>query len=573
MFRDAHLADVARGRAHGGQPAIIKTGSPEPFVVPWRELAKEVEAMAWGLLDLGLEPLEAVGFVLPKATAGLAPVLGTWVAGGIAAWIQPDFAPDIICRALEHAECRIAFCTAETLPLLAGAAASLRIACLPPEGPSGGTALSLLAFQEGGARLASMDPHFLERRSKGVDPADVACYAFATGSQWRMRASKITHQALLARAWGLAQRLPILEGDRLLSRLPAGHVANWTLLLATLLSGGSVVEEPGQWNPGAPDLAQECRPTLFACSASIADDVAGVIDQLTRTLPWGRRARYSWALEVCRKALKKGTKTRGWRLDIGRRIARDEIGLVLGDDLRAILTTGASCSPRTILTLGAVDLPIIPAYTSTEGAGFLALGSATKVAKPGSVGLPLPGIECNILSDGEVVIKGETLFAGYLKDPAETDKVYLGGWFRTGDRGTWDGETLTLLGTERERGLMVRVAAESLEPNLRALEGIRDAMVYPGLPWSAILVPSWRALANLDQLYAVPEHEAVTDPRLLAALQDALDTYNRNADPEAKITAFVAMAVLPRSPLGHLPPEIRSQLAAQAEAGEQIPAG
>ena len=100
----------------------------------------------------------------------------------------------------------------------------------------------------------------------------------------------------------------------------------------------------------------------------------------------------------------------------------------------------------------------------------------------GSVGCINPGIECRIVN-GEIQLKGETLFLGYYKDDAATEEAFDNGWFKTGDLGYLDKDGLLYI-TGREKNLIIlsngkNVSPEELESKLHdEIPEIKEVLVY-----------------------------------------------------------------------------------------------
>src|SRR5438876_1126274 len=110
----------------------------------------------------------------------------------------------------------------------------------------------------------------------------------------------------------------------------------------------------------------------------------------------------------------------------------------------------------------------------------------------GTVGLPLPGVEIGIADDGEVLVKGGNVFAGYYKDPRATHEDLVDGWLKTGDIGELDKDGYLKI-TDRKKDLFKTsggkyVAPGAMETQLRSHRGIGQAVVLgDGRPFVAAL--------------------------------------------------------------------------------------
>jgi O-succinylbenzoic acid--CoA ligase len=161
-----------------------------------------------------------------------------------------------------------------------------------------------------------------------------------------------------------------------------------------------------------------------------------------------------------------------------RRLLDDPHERGLSLTLKAVLL-GGSPIPATLLTDAiSHQLPVYLTYGLTEMASQVATGCSNELRSP----RVLPYRELRIAVDGEIVVRGETLFTGYVEDDAITRPLDSEGWFRTGDLGSLDSEgRLTVLG--RKDNMFVsggeNIYPEQIERALTAIDGIFDAIVVP----------------------------------------------------------------------------------------------
>jgi fatty-acyl-CoA synthase len=171
-------------------------------------------------------------------------------------------------------------------------------------------------------------------------------------------------------------------------------------------------------------------------------------------------------------------------------------------------------------------------YGSTEAGPGTVLAHADLARKPGSVGLPQPGVDVR-LEDGEVCIKSELLMDGYFDQPDATAETLRGGWYHTGDLGSLDDEGyLSIVGRARD---VIRTGGETVAPGeveaaLATHPGVREVAVVgvPDAAWGevvcAVVVPEPRAgeLLDLDDLRAhtVGQLASFKQPRRLEIVDE-----------------------------------------------------
>jgi len=192
-----------------------------------------------------------------------------------------------------------------------------------------------------------------------------------------------------------------------------------------------------------------------------------------------------------------------------------------------------------------------------EGYGLTECTTACTTNRPdsyrfGSVGQPLPGCEVRIAEDGEILVRSETVFQGYFKDPEATARVLdEDGWLRTGDIGRLDGDGFLYV-TDRKKDILVtaggkNVAPQNIENDLKTSKYVSQALVVGDRR------PYVAALVTLDPVEIgrwASERGLPTDPADLAGnelvqelVQEIVDDVNRERSRFEQVKRF---AVLPR---------------------------
>ena len=157
--------------------------------------------------------------------------------------------------------------------------------------------------------------------------------------------------------------------------------------------------------------------------------------------------------------------------------------------------SGTSATPPELLEAVAGLVPgarIRVFYGSTEAGTVTCLEHEDMARKPGSCGVPAPGVELRLGDGGEVEVRSVALFDGYLDDAAATDEVLAGGWYRTGDLGELDEEGfLSIVGRVGE---LIRTGGESVVPAeveavVREMASVADVAVVgvPDATWGEVV--------------------------------------------------------------------------------------
>jgi long-chain acyl-CoA synthetase len=189
----------------------------------------------------------------------------------------------------------------------------------------------------------------------------------------------------------------------------------------------------------------------------------------------------------------------------------------------------------------------------------------------GSVGVPVPGTTIRVAEDGEILVKGIGVFKGYHANEAANAEAFVDGFFRTGDLGELDPQGFLTI-TGRKKDVLVtaggkNVAPGRLEEKIRAHQLVGHAVVVgEGKPFVGALVSldpegleNWCALHKLP---ALAPREATTDPRVLAAVQEAVDQANAMVSQAESIRSFTLLDTQFTLESGHLTPSLKLKRAA-----------
>jgi len=200
-----------------------------------------------------------------------------------------------------------------------------------------------------------------------------------------------------------------------------------------------------------------------------------------------KRRLIDWALDVGGKVSKLREAGRSvppllaLQHKVAGRLVYAKVKSRLGGNLRIGVSGGAPLAKEIIEFFAALDVIILEGYGLTECTTGATINRPTRY-RFGSVGPALPGVELRIADDGEVLIKTDTVFAGYFKDEEATREVLSeDGWLRSGDVGQLDEEGFLTI-TDRLKDILVtaggkNVAPQNLENALKTHAVISQALV------------------------------------------------------------------------------------------------
>jgi long-chain acyl-CoA synthetase len=208
----------------------------------------------------------------------------------------------------------------------------------------------------------------------------------------------------------------------------------------------------------------------------------------------------------------------------------------LGGRVRVGISGAAPLSPDVMEFFHALGMPVVEGYGLTETASSASVNEPSDF-RIGTVGRPVDGAEIRLAEDGEILIRSDSVFAGYYKEPEATSAALTDdGWFRTGDVGEIDDEGFLKI-TDRKKDLIITAGGKNIAP-----QNLENALKTSRFVSQAIVVgdrrPYVTALVTLDEAELASSDR---DPQEL--VQELVDDVNRDRMRVEQIKRFV---ILPR---------------------------
>jgi long-chain acyl-CoA synthetase len=301
-----------------------------------------------------------------------------------------------------------------------------------------------------------------------TQPLEILCTSGSTGNP---KGVTVTQSMLLASTARCLATIPAGR-NRFVSILPLSHIMEQVAGLIYAVAAGAETE-----------YITTLRPDVIAAAikghrATALVVVPQVLELLFNAIR--READRSGSGAKFRRAMRIAPYL---PVSIRRKLFK-KVHEALGGELRLVLCSAAHLSPALQRNWEALGIEVIQGYGSTE-AGLVATNFHGR-APINRVGWVLPPIELRVEPDGEVVVRGPSVFAGYWQDPASTTAAFTeDGWYRTGDYGDLDATgALRLIG--RTRSLIalpngMNVHPEDMDAALTA-EGLVEPVVYEAEP-------------------------------------------------------------------------------------------
>lgn len=321
---------------------------------------------------------------------------------------------------------------------------------------------------EGRKAIAEGDREFLD---KEIEPGDLACIVFTSGTTGRSKGVMLTHGNLTANTVAICRSL---NGKHTVGFLPLHHTFSWASMFA-----GFIFNEYGFLCTDYRRLVndfQQYRPQNFAAVPLVVEKIHSTIWRTAERT--GKATLLRRGMAVSRVLMKFG-------IDKRRAIFKD-IHRHLGGNLEMIVCGGAALDPLHEREFYDMGILLLNGYGITECSPVVTVNRIDNY-RFGSVGLPLPCNEIKIddpdeSGAGEILVRGSNVMAGYYNDPEATAQVFDGEWFRTGDIGRIDDDGF-LYFVGRKKNLIVlkngeNISPEELEDKLARIPYVLEVLVY-----------------------------------------------------------------------------------------------
>ena len=328
---------------------------------------------------------------------------------------------------------------------------------------------------------------------------DTALMVFTSGSTGRPKAAMLSYGNVSAMAAGADAIYRCTPQDSTVSYLPLCHVAEQIYSVDLPLRSGAVVNFAESLRTVQADL-REIAPTLFLGVPRIWEKLHASIEIKIREAGGLRRSLYRRALAATlpladvppeRQSLAQRAQRGFWYLLVLRAL-NNFIGL---RECRLALSGAAPIAPDMLRFFRALGVPIREGYGMTETAGVATVQRGPD-SPLGTVGAAVPGVELRIAEDGELLVRGPTVFKGYWRNEAATrEAVDAEGWLHTGDVAQQVGDEIRIV--DRKKDIMITAGGKNITPS-----EIENALKFSAYIKEAIVVADRRpyvsALIQID---------------------------------------------------------------------------
>ena len=561
---DANTTDLLMDRVRATPDLAI-------FAVPegdgWRDITAaefhgEVVALAKGFVAAGVQPGDKIGLMATTTYRWTLIDFAMWFAGATLVPIYETSAPAQIQWNLTDSGARgVILESADHFARFDEVRADLPDVDLVWQ-------LHLGAIEKLVEAGASVPDEEIERRRRIAKGSDLATLIYTSGSTGQPKGCILTHANFVELARNAATCFSEVThpGSSTVLFITLAHVFARFISVLSIVGGTKVGHQPDTTKL-VPALGS-FQPTFLLAVPRVFEKIYNSAEQTAEAGGKGKifRAAAHAAVEHS-KALDAGKVPFGLKVRFALldRLVLSKLRAKMGGRVKYAISGSAPLG----LFLGhfyrSLGVSVMEGWGLTETTAPATVNTPQKF-KIGTVGLPLPGNTVKVAEDGELLVKGISVFAGYWKNDEATAATLQDGWLHTGDIGTIDDDGYVSI-TGRKKELIItaggkNIAPAQLEDPIRSntivsqvvVVGDRKPFVGALITLDAEMLPVW--LQNAGEDPSLTLEQAARHPKVLAEIQSAIDEANAHVSRAESIRKFVILPTQFTEASGHLTPKL-----------------
>ena len=393
-------------------------------------------------------------------------------------------------------------------------------------------ALSMAALMDAGPceRVPELDA-----LADAIGPDDLATVIYTSGTTGIPKGVMLTHGNIASNLSVSLDEFELGPDDLAVSFLPLAHITARHVDFAELYRGVTIaycplVEE-------LPRILRQLHPTVFVAVPRVYEKI---YNQVQRAVASGfKQSVYRWAISVGRahrEEVVAGLRPSALAWKLANRLVFSKVLEAMGGKVRLFISGGAPLGKELAEWYAQVGLLVHEGYGLTETSPVIALNSP-RARKLGSVGRPLSNVEVRIAADGELLVRGPSVFKGYWNMAEESAAAFDGDWFKTGDIADLDADGFLFI-TDRKKDLIKTsggkfIAPQPIENSLKSNRFIAEAAIlgdrrhFPAV----VIAPAFAALedwATQKGIEFQSRRELVGTPQVQALYEGIVEQVNRN---------------------------------------------
>lgn len=442
-----------------------------------KEYINEGNTVSRGLLKLGIKPGDKIALITTATRTEWAIMdLGILQIGAISVPVYPSISAEDYNYIFNNAEIKYCF--------LSDAALYEKVNSIKAEVPS---LQGVFSFDEipGVANWQEvldlgMDPSNqgeVDDIAKTINPEDLATIIYTSGTTGRPKGVMLTHHNIVSNVLASNSRIPRKKGlshkdTKVLSFLPICHIFERMLFYLFQYNGLSIYFAESIEKMG--DNIKEVEPHYMSVVPRLLEKVYDKIYDKGTSAGGFKSKIFLWALSV-NEAKQSISAPSGLKQKLADKLVFSKWRAGLGGNIICLVSGSAALSSRLNLLFQNAGITILEGYGLTETSPVISVNSIGNI-KVGTVGHPLENLDVKIQSDGEITVKGPSVFKGYFKNEELTSEVFTpDGYFKTGDIGHVDSEGYLQI-TDRKKEMFKTSGGKYIAPQV--IENIAKASKF-----------------------------------------------------------------------------------------------
>jgi long-chain acyl-CoA synthetase len=373
-----------------------------------------------------------------------------------------------------------------------------------------------------------------EEHARQITPDDLATLIYTSGTTGTSKGVMLTHGNLTSNAVMASKNAEWLQGDVYLSFLPLSHVTARHLDYVCYLNGVTIAY--CSFFDQLPQMFQEVKPTIIVSVPRVYEKVRQEAER--RAGSGVKRKIFDWALKVGRThqaEIANGQRPTSLAWKVADRLVYSKVRQGFGGKGRVYFSGGAPLGYDMAEWFCAMGIPIFEGYGLTETSPVISV-NRPGAFKIGTVGKAYQDLQIKVAEDGEILVKGPTVFKGYWNMPEETRAAFVDGWFKTGDIGQIDSEGFLSI-TDRKKDLIKTsggkfIAPQPIENALKANVLVAQAaLIGDRRKYASVIIsPHFPLLEDWARANGVTVHEhedLVADPKVRELYRGIVEDLNK----------------------------------------------
>ncbi|MDZ7831464.1 MAG: long-chain fatty acid--CoA ligase [Desulfobacterales bacterium] len=471
-----------RVERYGDRLAVEKkrAGAWEPAT--WNQYYERARAAGLGLYQLGVEKGDRIGILSENCLEWVYTDMGALGIGAAVVPVYTTLVAEEVRYIAENSELKVLFVeNQEQLDKATEFIDEIKslssIVCFNEAQTAGHDAvISFESLMEKGRAQHQSESGLFDELSTAVAPGDLATIVYTSGTTGVPKGAMINHKNIMAVIDALDRIKPkfAYDSDQTVPFLPLSHVFERVAGHFYGMYVGLTASYAESLDTFAQDV-KERRPTVVLAVPRVCEKVyQRILSQVEEQPAWKQKI-FHWGhavgteISALREQKKPIPPLLNLKFKVAYKMIFKNLADALGGRVRWMTASGAPTSRDIVLFFNAAGITVIEGYGMTETCAPATMSSLDDY-KIGTVGKPLPGVDVQIAEDGEILVKGDNLFAGYWKMPEETKNSFDDyGYFMSGDIGKFDEDGFLMI-TDRKKDLIITSGGKNVAP--QKIEGV-----------------------------------------------------------------------------------------------------